>query len=111
MGKRAPRAVPVPQARENVMKHWLVSGILVALMLPTAAAEGGGVKRSANVGGLDGEGATVTGVVKFSGPQPPRKPISGMSGNAYCNGHCGGNPPLDEKWVFGKNGDDATFAN
>lgn len=78
-----------------------------------ALREGGdGEKKApANIGGIDAPGATITGIVKFSGPKPERKPINGILGNAYCNDHCKGKAPLDEKWVFGKNGEDDTFVN
>jgi plastocyanin len=93
------------------MKTFPVGVFLAALLLSAAAGQEPAKTRCANVGGLDGEGGTITGIVKFAGPQPPRKAIDGMAGNAYCNGRCNGTPPLDEKWVFGKNGDDATFQN
>src|SRR5205814_742424 len=49
--------------------------------------------------------------LKFTGKQPERKPLGNITGIAYCSEHCNGQPPLDEKWVFGKNGSDDTFAN
>jgi plastocyanin len=55
--------------------------------------------------------ATVTGIVKFKGPKPERKPNEGLLGQAFCKEACAGKAPLEEKWVFGKNGDDDTFAN
>lgn len=65
-----------------------------------------------NIGGGDQAGdATVTGVVKFKGEQPPRDPIKEMTGNAFCKEACKDNPPPHEKWVFGKNGDQVTFQN
>ena len=39
------------------------------------------------------------------------KPLANILGNGYCNEHCKGQAPMDEKWVFGKNGNDSTFAN
>lgn len=93
------------------MKSLLCSVLLAAVLLSPAAGQEQAKASCANVGGLDGEGGTITGMVKFAGPQPPRKPIEGMAGNAYCNGHCNGKPPLEEKWVFGKNGDETTFVN
>ena len=54
---------------------------------------------------------SVTGVVKFKGPKPERKPNEGMLAQAFCKEACAGKAPLEEKWVFGKNGDDDTFAN
>ena len=86
------------------------AAILAAVLLSPLAAEDGEKKTSANVGGVDEPGATITGIVKFKGPQPVRKPLD-ILGNAYCSEACKGKAPLDEKWVFGKNGDDDTFVN
>ena len=93
------------------MKQLLGSVILVAALLTPALAGDGEKKPAANVGGVDSPGATITGVVKFSGPLPARKPVNGMLGNAFCNAACKGNAALEEKWVFGKNGNDDTLVN
>src|SRR5437773_1419758 len=53
----------------------------------------------------------VTGIVKFKGPKPERKPNDVMLGHAFCKEACAGKAPLEERWVFGKNGDDDTFVN
>jgi len=55
--------------------------------------------------------ATVSGVVKFKGPKPERKPNEALLSQAFCKEACAGKAPLEDKWVFGKNGDDDTFAN
>ncbi|HLF94771.1 MAG TPA: hypothetical protein VJB14_15000 [Planctomycetota bacterium] len=55
--------------------------------------------------------AAVAGVVKFKGPKPERKPNEGLLGQAFCKEACAGKAPLEEKWVFGKNGSDDTLAN
>ena len=89
----------------------LWSVVLAAALLSPAAAGDGEKKRLPNVGGVDAPGAVITGVVKFSGPQPARKPLDNMLGNGYCSEHCKGQAPLDEKWVFGQNGADATLVN
>src|SRR5437773_12128822 len=57
------------------------------------------------------DAATVTGIVKFKGPKPERKANEGLLGQAFCKEACAGKAPLEEKWVFGKNGGDDTFAN
>lgn len=93
------------------MKKLLGALVLAAALLSPLAAKDGEKKPAANVGGVDSPGATITGIVKFVGPQPPVKPLDNMLGNAYCNEHCKGKAPLDEKWVFGKNGGDDTLAN
>jgi plastocyanin len=93
------------------MKQLPGAVVLAAVLLSPLAAEDGEKKPPANVGGVNTPGATITGIVKFAGPQPPRKPMDNLLGNAYCNEHCKGRAPLDEKWVFGKNGDDDTFVN
>jgi plastocyanin len=91
----------------------MTGALVLALFLGTPlASQEGDHKSCANIGGIDESGGgTVTGIVKFSGPKPARKPLTGLTGNAYCNEHCKGQAPLEEKWVFGRNGDDDTFAN
>ncbi|HZE99441.1 MAG TPA: carboxypeptidase regulatory-like domain-containing protein [Planctomycetota bacterium] len=93
------------------MKQHLGALVLAAGLLSPVFAGDGDKKPCANVGGVEDAGGTVTGLVKFTGKQPERKPLSVMTGNAYCNEHCKGEPPMDEKWVFGKNGDADTFGN
>ena len=93
------------------MKQWLWSAVLTAVLLSPLAAGDGEKKRLPNVGGVDDPGAVITGIVKFAGPQPPRKPLDNMLGNAYCSEACKGKAPIDEKWVFGQNGSDATLVN
>src|SRR5262245_10816686 len=95
------------------MKRLFGAAVLaVVLLSPLAAKEGDGEKKpSPNVGGLDEPGATITGIVKFKGPQPVRKSMDTSMGNAACSEACRAKAPLDEKWVFGKNGDDDTFVN
>ena len=93
------------------MKQLLGAVILAAVLLTPLAAKDGERKSAANIGGVDSPGATITGIVKFSGPQPPRKTLDNMLGNAYCSEACKGKPGVDEKWVFGKNGNDDTFVN
>ena len=95
------------------MKHAVGTAILAAFLLASPAFGGDGEKKAAaNVGGVEGEGGgVVTGVVKFVGNQPAVKPLANILGNGYCNEHCKGQAPMDEKWVFGKNGNDATFVN
>jgi plastocyanin len=55
--------------------------------------------------------ATVTGVVKWKGPKPETQPLTQVLGHAFCKEACGGKAPPDERWVFGKNGDDETLRN
>jgi hypothetical protein len=94
------------------MKQLISTAVLATvLLLSPALARDGEKKRPPNVGGVEGDGATVTGLVKFSGPQPERKTLDNLLGNAFCGQQCKGKAPLDEKWVFGKNGADDTFVN
>lgn len=67
--------------------------------------------RPLNVGGIKLEGAgSVTGRVLFKGEKPERKEVP-LLGNAFCKEHCKGKAPLEERWVFGKNGDSDTLQN
>jgi plastocyanin len=56
-------------------------------------------------------GATVSGVVKFKGTKPARKPADAMLGNPFCKEALGGKAPLEDKFVFGKNGKSDTLGN
>jgi plastocyanin len=68
--------------------------------------------RPANVGGVEEPGGgTVTGIVKWTGEEIPRKPLPGIMGSAFCSEACKGRSPLEERWVYGKNGDDKTLQN
>lgn len=96
----------------ELMKQAVGAAILTLILLSPVFGGDGEKKPPANVGGLEAEGgAIVTGVVKFAGPKPAVKPITGITGNAFCNAACAGQAPLDEKWIFGKNGPDDTFVN
>jgi hypothetical protein len=90
------------------------SAVLAAALLALAAApqDPAAPKPPArNVGGLEKDGAgTITGIVKFAGKQPRRAKID-MSASAYCLQACGSEPPLEENWVFGRNGQDVTLQN
>lgn len=55
--------------------------------------------------------ATIAGIVKFAGEKPAREPIREMAASTFCTEHCKGEYPLQEKWVFGRNGDDDTLQN
>lgn len=89
--------------------------VLVFLAIASAvlgAAPQDGPKPSLNVGGLDAPGGTIKGIVKFTGPKPEIVPITGILGNAFCKEQCkDGKPPLEEKFVFGRNGSDDTLQN
>ena len=67
-----------------------------------------------NVGGRDPspDTGTVAGIVRFEGELLPREPIREVFGNAFCHEHHKeGAEPLQESWVFGKNGTQATLRN
>jgi len=56
----------------------------------------------ANIGGLEESGGSITGIVKFTGKQPERKVLIGITGNAYCSEHCNGQPRKGSLgWVSG----------
>ena len=65
-----------------------------------------------NVGGIDSKnGATVTGIVKFSGDKPERNPIQQVTVTAFCAAQHKDALPLSEDCVCGRNGDDDTLQN
>jgi plastocyanin len=88
-----------------------------ALLLPLLVSAAPGAQeekkpRALNVGGVEAAGAgTVAGVVKWKGEKPERKPMTNVLGHAFCKEACGGKAPLEEKWVFGKNGEEDTLRN
>src|SRR5215468_9461662 len=53
----------------------------------------------------------LSGVVKFRGEKPERKPILEIASNAFCKEACAGQTNLSERFVFGKNGTDDVLAN
>jgi plastocyanin len=75
--------------------------VLVAVAVTLAAAPA----RAADGGG------TITGIVKWAGKKPDRQPVPGILGNAFCKEQQKGQAPLDDKWVFGKNGAADTLQN
>ncbi len=91
------------------MARMALGAALAALLLPDLAAQE--KARPLNAGGLDGPGAVVAGIVRFRGEKPERKPLEGALGNAFCKEACKGQAPLDERWVFGRNGPDDTLQN
>jgi len=88
-----------------------VTAAVLAVLLAPLSAQEPEKKKPPNVGGTAQDGGTVAGVVKFKGRKPARKPNEAMLGQAFCKEACAGKAPLEEKWVFGKNGDDDTLAN
>jgi len=56
-----------------------------------------------NVGGVDGPGGSIKGIVKFNGDQKPRKAIQ-VAADAACEAAHKDKPPLAETFVFGDNG-------
>jgi plastocyanin len=89
--------------RFRVSAVWILS-LLVPIWFaqpwPIAAAE-------LNVGGIDQDGGTIKGVVKFSGRQAKRKRHR-VDADAYCAHAHADKPLLKEKFVFGK---DETLQN
>lgn len=53
----------------------------------------------------------VSGIVKFLGEKPERKPIPEIAANAFCKEACAGKTNLSERFVYGKNGNDDVLAN
>ena len=54
---------------------------------------------------------SITGVVKFTGEKPERKPITEIAANSFCKEACAGKNVLTDRFVFGTNGSDDTLAN
>jgi hypothetical protein len=90
---------------------WLWAMLVGTALFSGASAQETKKERPANLGGTGEGGAAITGLVKFTGEKPPRRTLEVMLGNAYCKEHCQGVAPVDERWVFGKNGDQDTLQN
>ncbi len=81
-------------------------------MLPAPAQEEAKKPRPLNVGGIEGAaGGTVSGIVKFKGKKPARRPVAEVAANPFCKDCHKEKLPLGESWVYGKNGDDDTLQN
>jgi len=87
--------------------------VILTLTLAAALAQEGPKKAPPlNVGGIEAEGTgAIGGIVKFKGEPPAREPVKGFLGNAFCKAHGKGEAPLDERWVFGKNGEQPILQN
>ena len=64
-----------------------------------------------NVGGIDGKGGTIRGVVLFKGVKPKAKVLASVAGNAFCKQCYKGDLPVQDTFVFGKAGDNDTLQN
>jgi plastocyanin len=65
-----------------------------------------------SVGGIDAKGSgTIKGIVRFKGDKPQAKPIAEIAGNAFCKQCYKDEIPLQDSFVFGKNGDHDTLQN
>ena len=56
-----------------------------------------------NIGGVDGPGGTIKGIVKFSGDQKPRKKHRNLDSDPHCANAHKDSPLLKETYIFGKN--------
>jgi len=54
---------------------------------------------------------SISGIVKFRGEKPERKPITEIAANSFCKEACAGKENLSERFVFGKHGADDTLMN
>lgn len=61
--------------------------------------------------GNAGVGGNLSGIVKFHGDKPERKPINEIAANAFCKEACAGKSNLSERFVYGKNGDEDVLVN
>ena len=101
-----------------MLKPYLFVVIALAVLstvLTARADEPGKKVPPQNVGGVanakDAETGTITGVVLFKGDKPEPKPISEITGNAFCKEHHKDKPPVKDNFVFGRHGDDDTLVN
>ena len=87
--------------------------LLLSLAVSVARADEPQKRPPQSTGGLDNpSGGSVTGVIRFKGTKPEAKPVSEISGNAFCKEHQeNGEIPLHDNFVFGKNGRDDTLVN
>ena len=79
----------------------LVSLALCASFFIPAAVQADHHEAALDVGGVEGDGGTVKGTVKFDGKQIPRKPIR-MNADPVCE-KAHQDAALSQKWVFGSN--------
>src|SRR3954451_12721115 len=102
------------------MKQSYRTVVLLALAVAFAGAAGAAEPQPAdkkrppqNVGGVaDAKDAgSIKGVVLFKGDKPESRPISEVSGNAFCKEHHKDKVPVRDNFVFGKNHDNDTLVN
>ncbi len=89
------------------MRAWILAAVAAA----TSAAAQDSKPGPQCSGGRDEPGGAVAGRVKFVGKLPRRPPIAEVAGNAFCKECHKDSPPLSERWVFGKSGEESTVAN
>ena len=101
------------------MRRHVVFLLLPALIASTVAAQAPSNRASpesdapaANVGGIDAKGGgTIAGVVRFKGTKPKPKVLTSIAGNAFCKQCYKDELPVQDTFVFGKNGDADTLQN
>src|SRR5688572_9367006 len=93
--------------------HGILFLLLIVIMTARAATQSTSDKLPpANVGGIDAKpGGTITGLVLFKGTKPKPKELTSIAGNAFCKQCYKDALPVQDTFVFGKNGDNDTLQN
>ncbi len=111
-----------PQARKDremlmsirkltVMGLVVLTGLVAWSQPVRAEEEAGAEKPKLNVGGVEGEGGSIKGVVKYTSQVQNSKKMINMSSDKFCNeAHPDGVADQQHR-VFGKNGEDNTLQN
>ena len=76
-----------------------------------ASPEKGSQRPAGNAGGIEAKGGVISGVVLFKGTKPKPKELTSVAGNAFCKQCYKDALPVQDTFVFGRNGDNDTLQN
>ena len=98
----------------NVLLLLIVAAVSTAAPARSddASPEKGSQRPAANLGGIEDKGGgVISGVVLFKGTKPKPKELTSIAGNAFCKQCYKDALPVQDTFVFGKNGDNDTLQN
>jgi len=84
--------------------------MVASLSVATFADESESKAPAQNIGGVEGDGGTIKGLIVYDGKTPPQKKIT-IAQDPVCIKARQNNPLHSETWVFGKNGDKDVLQN